>query len=94
MPVISHHFSPDASYFLGHFPENPLVPAVVLLDCFERALFAEQGIQVDGWKKSKFTAPVLPSQTVDYHFEVSNRKLSLSAKVGEQLVCEAVAGLK
>ena len=94
MPVVSLYFSPDETYFAGHFPDNPLVPAVVILDRFEHALYAEQGAIVAGWNRSKFIAAVLPNQTVDYQFEILNQKLTLSAKVNDVCVCEAVGSVK
>lgn len=93
MSVIRVHFPDSDGYFAGHFPSAPLVPAVVILDRFERGLLAEYEKRIVSWNRSKFTAAVLPNQTIDYHFEISGRKLTLAAAVEGVRVCEAVAGL-
>lgn len=62
------HFSIDASHpcLAGHFPGNPVVPAVILLDELMQAVENEEGtIRVRGIKQVKFVRPVLPAQRID-----------------------------
>ena len=48
----------------GHFPGNPVVPGVVLLDAVAHALSQQVGraVTVTGMPSVKFLAPLLPEQ--------------------------------
>ena len=48
----------------GHFPGQPIVPGVVLLDSVAAAL-SERDLTVTGVRKLKFLAPVPPGQPVE-----------------------------
>ena len=54
----------DASHpiFKAHFPSNPILPGFVHLEIIEE-LF---DIQITGIKKAKYSAIVLPSETLKY----------------------------
>ena len=54
----------DASHpvFKAHFPGNPILPGFVHLEIIEE-LFE---IKITGIKKAKYSAMVLPSQTLHY----------------------------
>lgn len=65
-------FAADEPYFAGHFPGDPLVPGVILLELAaqtanlllsHRAGRVIQGYLV-GVQEAKFNAPVRPDQTV------------------------------
>jgi 3-hydroxymyristoyl/3-hydroxydecanoyl-(acyl carrier protein) dehydratase len=48
----------------GHFPGNPVVPGVVLLDCVAHALERE-GATITRIRAVKFHAPLLPRQDAE-----------------------------
>lgn len=48
----------------GHFPGNPVVPGVVLLDRVAAAIEAHWGRQIGVLAQAKFLAPLLPQQAV------------------------------
>lgn len=50
--------------FAGHFPGNPLVPAVVMLDEVAQALRAWRGHRLARVREAKFVRPWLPEQQV------------------------------
>lgn len=58
----------DHPTFAGHFPGNPIVPGVVLLD--RAILFAEEMLGQPGlnWQvgNAKFFSPVLPEQALTF----------------------------
>ena len=56
---------PDHPSLPGHFPGNPLVPGVVLLD----AVFALAPARPAKLLRAKFPAPVRPGEEVEVAFE-------------------------
>ena len=46
----------------GHFPGQPLVPGVILLEQLALALHAWRGQRLAGVLEAKFVAPLLPDQ--------------------------------
>ena len=90
--------------FTGHFPENPIMPGVLLIEGMAQtagavcARFASLGkpnlvyfMTID---KAKFRKPVIPGDRVEYHMTKMNRRRSMwwykgVAKVDGQVVCEA-----
>lgn len=59
----AHHVVPaDHPCLAGHFPGNPVVPAVVLLDCVARALAGALGraVRITAIPAVKFLSPLRP----------------------------------
>jgi len=77
------HWTVPASHpaFAGHFPSNPIVPGVVLLD--RAILFAEQllGRKDLNWQvgNAKFFSPVTPEEALTFVLEgKANGSISFS----------------
>lgn len=54
-------------YFDGHFPGNPVLPAVAIVDAsveFLRRVRAEAGLQLKGVNSAKFVAVIAPNMDV------------------------------
>jgi 3-hydroxyacyl-[acyl-carrier-protein] dehydratase len=92
-------------YFLGHFPDNPIMPGVLILETMaqttgilalhankennEKFLYLFAGIE-----KARFKKRVVPGDQLIIEAEVLNRKKQfwksyVTAKVEGELVCEA-----
>jgi 3-hydroxyacyl-[acyl-carrier-protein] dehydratase len=56
----------DLPYLQGHFPEQPIVPAVAILDATNELLTQALGkpTELSAVKNAKFTKPLEPAQTV------------------------------
>lgn len=69
-----HVFQPEEPYFEGHFPGDPIVPGVVLIECMAQAcrllLNIRSGKIVPGFlvgvETAKFLSVVRPNQTVSF----------------------------
>jgi 3-hydroxyacyl-[acyl-carrier-protein] dehydratase len=94
--------------FLGHFPGNPVFPAVLMIEGMAQTAGAlcclAHGLEgppkqvyfltID---KAKFRKPVVPGDTIEYHVTKIIRKKQMwwfrgEAKVAGQLVAEAEVG--
>ncbi|MFZ2235234.1 MAG: hypothetical protein WAV67_02535 [Dokdonella sp.] len=72
----------------GHFPGNPVVPGVVVMDRVLDALEAECGVQVGALRlpQVKFMQPLLPGQTANVSLEGAAPKWRFRVHHGERLI--------
>jgi 3-hydroxyacyl-[acyl-carrier-protein] dehydratase len=94
--------------FLGHFPENPIFPGVLMIEgmaqtagvlCMHALGWRREGavmyfLTID---KAKFRKPVVPGDCLEYHMtKIAKRKTMWwfrgEAKVAGQLVAQAEVG--
>ena len=57
----------DFPYFEGHFPNNPIVPAIAFIDLSENILFKildPKKVKIEKIKKAKFTEVILPQDKI------------------------------
>jgi 3-hydroxyacyl-[acyl-carrier-protein] dehydratase len=61
--------NPEAPYFADHFPGNPLMPGVLLVECAAQAagvLWQQSGgAYLAAVREFRFRKPVLPDQTLE-----------------------------
>ena len=63
------HIGADHPALPGHFPGNPVVPGVVLLDRVVAAIERAWGQRIGGFPQVKFQRPLLPDQIAELFIE-------------------------
>ena len=92
-------------FFQGHFPENPVMPGVLILEGMAQAAGAICSAKenISGGRhrvyfltvdKAKFRRPVVPGDRLEYHMTKISRRKTMwwfrgEAKVDGKVVCEA-----
>ena len=98
------NFSENEYFFEGHFPNNPIVPGVVIVEAMAQTagVVVSQNISKDDNKsvlfmsinKAKFRKPVLPNYQIKFYVQLMNNiknvyKFLGKAYYNDQLVSEA-----
>ncbi len=90
-------------FFQGHFPEVPILPGVLILECMAQVggiaiLSAPENQNMAGYlvgiDNARFRQPVIPGDQLVIHAEVTSMRanicfVSAQAFVGEKLIAEA-----
>tara|TARA_B100000575_G_C23124668_1_gene651418 strand:- start:447 stop:881 length:435 start_codon:yes stop_codon:yes gene_type:complete len=77
------HFSKDEYFFNGHFPNNPIVPGVIIVEAMAQTAgivvsyklreYKEKSVLFMSVNKAKFRKPILPNETVSFEVKFVNR---------------------
>lgn len=76
MTRIDFEFAVPAGHpsLTGHFPGNPVVPGVLVLDCVMDALHRAGGMQVVHLQRVKFVSALRPGETAQGCWEVEGTR--------------------
>ena len=76
-------FSKDEYFFKGHFPNNPLVPGVIIVEAMAQTAgivvsyklreYKEKSVLFMSVNKAKFRRPILPNNKVTFDVKFINR---------------------
>ncbi|MBI5509259.1 MAG: 3-hydroxyacyl-ACP dehydratase FabZ [Deltaproteobacteria bacterium] len=92
-------FRPEEDFFRGHFPGNPIVPGVLLVEAMAQAMallathrHPGQQVYLTGIDRARFRQPVLPGQEVELSVRVEGVRLGVfRAKAEAQVAGVRVA---
>jgi 3-hydroxyacyl-[acyl-carrier-protein] dehydratase len=88
--VAARTFQPDESFFLGHFPERPVVPGVVLIEGLAQAMayhsllhHPSRQILLVGIDQARFRSTIGPGTEVTFEVRVGEQRFGLTKGHGE-----------
>lgn len=99
--VAEYHFTGDEAFFAGHFPHDPVVPGVLLIEGLAQSLAYlalrnrdEDMVVLTGVEAGKIRRPVRPGETVRYRVKIVRQRLKLvmaegHVEVGDERVLRA-----
>jgi len=86
-------FREDEDFFKGHFPGNPIVPGVLLIEgmaqTFAYLAMTQAGthaVYLTGIDRARFRKPVRPGDTVEFSVSFGSQRLGLITGKGEARV--------
>jgi 3-hydroxymyristoyl/3-hydroxydecanoyl-(acyl carrier protein) dehydratase len=88
MPAIHLDIAADHPAFTGHFPHQPIVPGVVLLDHAQRAIEASTGSILVGLAVAKFHSPAVPGEVLTVEFEASAESVRFEIRTASRKVAD------
>ena len=75
-------FSKDEYFFKGHFPDNPIVPGVIIVEAMAQTAgivvsyklreFEEKSVLFMSVNKAKFRKPILPNERISFEVKFVN----------------------
>ena len=79
----------DHPCLAGHFPGNPIVPAVVILDCVQDALRAQAGAErITRIVSVKFLAPLKPAEELRITLDLQAPTARFKCESGSRLLAQ------
>ena len=95
MLIHTEHFHIDAAHpaLPGHFPGDPIVPGVVLLDRVVAAVERAWGLRACGLPQVKFLRPLRPGQVADLSIERNQRSARFRIHAGRDLIASGILEL-
>ena len=81
--IANKKFSEDEYFFKGHFPNNPIVPGVIIVEAmaqtagvvvsFKLKEYTEKSVLFMSVNKAKFRKPIIPNDNVSFEVNFINR---------------------
>lgn len=84
--IIALPYEADHPAFQGHFPGNPIIPGVQLLDRAKQILETQQGLELNGLQNAKFLSPAGPGDKLELEYTMTNDHIRFEIRCAERKV--------
>lgn len=86
MALLDLPFAADHPVFAGHFPGQPIVPGVLLLDWVQGAIEAQTGLVFTGLTEAKFHSPATPADRLLLDYEITATAARFELRAAERRI--------
>lgn len=86
MPSLSFSIPLEHPALPGHFPGQPIVPGVVLLDQAILLVEAAESLHIRGIAAAKFLSPVKPDETLWLDYETSDAACRFEIRAADRKI--------
>lgn len=86
MTIVQLPFESDHPAFSGHFPGQPIVPGVQLLDRAQHVIEAQCQIGLCGLQVAKFLSPAIPGDALELEYAVAGNKVRFEIRCGTRRI--------
>ena len=86
MPSLAFSIPDDHPALPGHFPGQPIVPGVVLLDQAILLVEAAEGCRIGGVPMAKFLSPVGLGETLSLDYEAGDASLRFEIRSADRKI--------
>lgn len=84
--IVAMPYEADHPAFAGHFPGNPIIPGVQLLDRAKQILEAQHDLVLDGLQNAKFLSPACPGDKLELEYAMTERQVRFEIRCAERKV--------
>ena len=86
MQVVDFSFDSGHPAFAGHFPGQPIVPGVLLLDQAKKSVESASGLSLGGLVAVKFLSPAGPGDVLTMQYEIAAAEVRFTIHCADRSV--------
>lgn len=84
--TVAMPFEPDHPAFAGHFPGNPIIPGVQLVDRVKSLIEARHGLSLTGLHLAKFFEPAGPGDMLELDYQLAGDTVRFELRCGTRRI--------
>ncbi|MET0378797.1 MAG: hypothetical protein ABW049_07370 [Spongiibacteraceae bacterium] len=86
MPQIDLYIAGDHPAYAGHFPGQPILPGVVLLDGAQQLIESRHPVLLNGLAVAKFHSPVTPGEALVLNYTLTDQSVAFDIACGTRKI--------